>query len=222
MPFIPRKPTATHTEARRVAARRSVAAFTILELMIAVVIIGVMSAAVGPGIMQAMFDRKQNMLAQDVVKLIRQAKSEGLAYNRAVLIRMRTASNGTFTAFRGTSNRCGAGPNWESTNITTVACGAANNSCIGQVRFNHNKYYSANAWSHARLRTGPSGEFDICIEPSNIVRWRTTAGVNFTNATPGGGWTFGVCPHTISSGFNHTDTERYIAIYANGTAGIMR
>jgi prepilin-type N-terminal cleavage/methylation domain-containing protein len=88
---------------------RSEAGFTVMELMIALVIIGVMAMAIAPSLTGALSDNRQNAAMMDVVRLTRKARSLAMSSGVAHLVRFQSAGAGglgTIELFEGMNNRC--------------------------------------------------------------------------------------------------------------------
>ena len=66
---------------------RTSAGFTLLELMVVVVLIGVMVTLAVPSIAQQMRDRRTNQAAHEVALLFRQARARAMGRGAAVLVR---------------------------------------------------------------------------------------------------------------------------------------
>jgi prepilin-type N-terminal cleavage/methylation domain-containing protein len=67
--------------------RRSAPGFTVIELMIALVVIGVMAATVAPSLSEVLADNRQTSAAMDVVRLARQTRARTTATGTAHLLR---------------------------------------------------------------------------------------------------------------------------------------
>jgi prepilin-type N-terminal cleavage/methylation domain-containing protein len=72
---------------------RASAGFTIIELLISLVIIGIISAAVAPSLSEVLSDNRQVAATQNIVRLARRARSLALASGLAHLLRYQAWSS---------------------------------------------------------------------------------------------------------------------------------
>jgi prepilin-type N-terminal cleavage/methylation domain-containing protein len=96
-------PTRTDTA----AARR--AGFTIMELMIVLVIVGIMAMTVAPSLSEVLGTNRHANAAMDLMRFMRRARSQSIATGKAQLIRFQTAGAnrlGRIDVLTGISNRC--------------------------------------------------------------------------------------------------------------------
>jgi prepilin-type N-terminal cleavage/methylation domain-containing protein len=95
-------PTRTDTAAAR-------AGFTIMELMIVLVIVGIMAMTVAPSLSEVLSNNRHASAAMDLVRFARRARSQSIATSKAQLVRYEsTGSNklGRLDVFTGINNRC--------------------------------------------------------------------------------------------------------------------
>lgn len=101
---FPPLPTRTDSDA---AARR--AGFTIMELMIVLVIVGIMAMTVAPSLSEILSGSRHASAAMDLVRFVRRARSQSIATSKAQLIRFQSAGSkklGRIDVYSGMNNRC--------------------------------------------------------------------------------------------------------------------
>ena len=81
------------------------AGYTLVELMMIVVIIGVSVTAFAPGFSRAMADRRVSIAARELIRVGRRARSDTFGYLRAHLIWI-TPGAGRVQLLRGRTNSC--------------------------------------------------------------------------------------------------------------------
>jgi prepilin-type N-terminal cleavage/methylation domain-containing protein len=102
---------------------QATAAFTLVELMIAIVVMGVMAAAIAPSLSEVLADSRQGAAAQDLVRLSRRARALALGTGMAHLLRFQEASSGNLGAielYAGMNGRCLQTP-WAAAFAATLA-----------------------------------------------------------------------------------------------------
>jgi prepilin-type N-terminal cleavage/methylation domain-containing protein len=97
--------------------RRQAAGFTLVELMISLVIIGIMAMAVAPSLTELLADNRQNSAAWDIVRLARRARGMATARGVAHLLLIRNTPNadganglGAILVYAGMNNKCAQTP----------------------------------------------------------------------------------------------------------------
>jgi prepilin-type N-terminal cleavage/methylation domain-containing protein len=105
------------------AVRRS--GFTLIELMIALVIIGVMAMAAVPALSGALADSRQSSATADIMRLVRKARALTMANGMAHLLRVVTSdtSVGFASIHQGMTPRC-AQTSWPVTFVAANGHGA--------------------------------------------------------------------------------------------------
>jgi len=73
--------------------RRRSAGFTIIELLIALVIIGAMAMAVAPSLSEVLSDNRQHGAAMEVLKIARHARAQSLLTGTAHMLRFRNQND---------------------------------------------------------------------------------------------------------------------------------
>jgi prepilin-type N-terminal cleavage/methylation domain-containing protein len=84
------------------------AGFSIVELLVSLVIIGIMSAAIAPSIGEVVADNRQAAASMDVVRLARKARALTLSTGNAYLLRYQAGQSGlgVIDLFAGMNNKC--------------------------------------------------------------------------------------------------------------------
>ncbi|MEM6962005.1 MAG: prepilin-type N-terminal cleavage/methylation domain-containing protein, partial [Myxococcota bacterium] len=179
-----------------------VAGYTLLELMVVVVIIGVLAALTAPAVGAALADRRVAQAAQDVVRLTRRGRSEAMALGRAHVLRFNQDwGDGTpaFRLYAGINNSCNANLDAWQPIFTAAAADCSNrffcvdDSYIGSF---FRPRFTAAAAERVVVVSALGDEVQFCFEPNGITRWRTgttDAGTRFlgsNNATLDGAAVF--------------------------------
>jgi len=186
--------------------------FTLIELMIVVVIIGVVEALAMPSIAAGLRDREANEAALDLVRLTRRARAEATGYSRAHVLRISNADDGSAEVYRGSVGRCVLN-DWDA--ITAGGC-VGNTMCVDSVAMARD-YRSVAA---VRMLLEGQEWVEVCFEPSGIVRNRSVLGGTFTDRnTALGGFHVQFQRYTGDGDFG---VARRVLIPIGGTARIMR
>jgi len=166
-------PTRTDTA----AARR--AGFTIMELMIVLVIVGIMAMTVAPSLSEVLGTNRHANAAMDLMRFMRRARSQSIATGKAQLIRFdATGSNklGRIDVFNGISNRCRQTP-WADAIARPVNRSRAfdmidyNPSVIGGKPSLDDAHRPVIGLSARVLAIGvdPMPEVRVCYQPDGLV-----------------------------------------------------
>src|ERR1700712_1890206 len=90
------------SSARSVARR---AGYTLIEMMIVVLIVGLSAVAFTPGLGRANTDRRVSTAARELIRIGRRARADTFGYLRAHLVWI-DPTTGTVQLLRGTTNSC--------------------------------------------------------------------------------------------------------------------
>jgi prepilin-type N-terminal cleavage/methylation domain-containing protein len=193
--------------------------FTLVELMIVVVIIGLIMAAAGGAMSEAMADRSHYTGARRVYQMGKEAFNRTRATRRAHLLsftNMTGTANGTATLIMGRNNSCNQG--WAAL-LALGACGTLNAPCLTTVNLGAGEFSTAN--NEVRIRDSSGlATTALCYTPSGLVQHADTMagpfrGTNFKQngtSTLGGAYLFrisrfdgatqkGVNRHVVFPGF---------------------
>jgi len=86
--------------------------FTLIELMIALVIMAIMVATIAPALSEVLADNRQASAAFDIVRVARRARERAISTGVAHLLRIRTSGTGshnalgTIAVYAGMNGRC--------------------------------------------------------------------------------------------------------------------
>jgi prepilin-type N-terminal cleavage/methylation domain-containing protein len=83
--------------------------FSLIELMITLVIMGVIAAAVAPSLSEVLADSREGAAAQDLVRLSRRARALAMGSGIAHMLRFQQASSnglGAIELYAGMNNKC--------------------------------------------------------------------------------------------------------------------
>lgn len=157
--------------------RASHEGFTLLELMVVVIIVGVVAALAAPQIGAALANRRTNELALEVVRIVRQGRSASVGQGRAYLMQVDPVAE-EITLYRGSTNRCTPRASWGA--ITSAGCDG-NPRCAAYVEA---PVVGTSTYDYQVVPADQA--IDICFEPSGITRW-SSSGANFAATHPNGG-----------------------------------
>ena len=159
---------------------RAQAGFSILELMVVIVLIGIMATMMAPAVTDALADRNTNQAAIDMVRLVRRARAETIGYGRAhVLSFVNDSGVGTALLFRGVTTNCNQN-NWDA--ILAADCSSA--MCVDSVDMAADEYEIGDNTVSLTSNFGDSGQ--LCFQPNGATLWRAAAGSRFSETLPAG------------------------------------
>jgi prepilin-type N-terminal cleavage/methylation domain-containing protein len=195
-------------------------AFTLIEALMVVAIIGILAAATGPAMYQALAERRAAEASIDLVRVTRRARSEAAAYGRAHLMRWQSSSDGgSFEVFRGISSSCIAN-DW-ATIIAAGACDATPTMCVDRLDLASSRYDTGTVDVRANEVASSATFIDLCFEPTGRTLHRTTATGTFTDSnTINGGYVFRF--QRYDSAGNVEGVARRVVIPLGGDARVLR
>lgn len=157
------------TTRRRPAQGR--AGFTLLELMIIVVIIGILTTLAGPGLAGWFARNRAQRGFYDVLRISRHARSAPIAEGRVYRLRVvdGLAGRRRVEIWRGTSNLCSTTP-W---NLVMAPACEATGDCVDAADM---AAYSVNATDYVDVEPG-GAFFGLCWQPDGRMLAATSADV---------------------------------------------
>ncbi len=147
--------------------------FTLLELMIVVVMIGVLVALGIPSISAQMRDRRTNQAAHEVALLYRQARAVAMGRGAAVLVRydLGATPRGAITVLEardpGSASTCLGVP---ATSCNATAWNAANSQLVGS--FDPSLMGAYDNVKLTFVNSAGDTEGDLCFSPLGRPFWR--------------------------------------------------
>jgi prepilin-type N-terminal cleavage/methylation domain-containing protein len=158
------------------------AGFTLVELLISLVIIGIISGAIAPSLSEVLSDNRQISATHDIVRLARRARSLALSTGVAHLLRYQNTgapgSNGLgmLELFAGMNGHCTQTP-WDQTFTPTAGAGQGRVEALDMAAYNPTgSTYDAAAgtWLGSPPTAADTGR--------PVIRLQAAAGANALNA----------------------------------------
>lgn len=135
-------------------------AYTLVELMVVVIIIGTFAAMAGPGLNRQLIERKTNLIQLSVVRHFREARAAAVGYGRAYRVTFSATARsgrGELTFERGSLGRCSA-----ATTFTPLA-ESAYSPIIDE---------SSSHPVSLRLTSPALSDVQLCFSPTGVTYWR--------------------------------------------------
>jgi prepilin-type N-terminal cleavage/methylation domain-containing protein len=201
---------------RKGSPRTSRAGFTLIELMIVVVIVGVTAALVAPAVMRTMGIARANRAQYDAARMFRAARTNAIGTGRAHLVELvPTAGNVQLNVYIGDSSSCSRSC-W-----TGGACGAAIVGAAAPVDGIAESNYTRDPHGVLmRYLPGPGGTVprQVCFEPQG-ERWQRAGTTGpFTRGTA----TLIFAIDRLEGGGMAGDPQRQVVMPQYGTARVLR
>jgi prepilin-type N-terminal cleavage/methylation domain-containing protein len=154
--------------------------FSLLELMIVIVVMGIITAMIAPGLNEFMADGRHSAAAEQLLRLHRSVRARVSETGLAHLVRFDSAASGgrgAMQVFEGMNNHCITTP-WND----AVVNGAANNHFVvdSYDMDDFNKGAHRVVLTASTAAAGAVAALDLCFQPNGMVYRRNSAGATWT------------------------------------------
>lgn len=151
--------------------RRRTEAYTLIEMMIVVVIIGIFAGLAGPRIFRQLAERRVNEIQLGVVRHFREARAAAVGYGHAYRVVFSSTGQGSLTLERGRTNRCNSNAETDFVLVKT---------------FRPESEQRAGAPVAITLENPDLDGVELCFQPTGVTYWRTGT-ARFTDRSVVGG-----------------------------------
>ncbi len=164
---------------RRPSPQQARAGFSLMELMIALAVIGVMSAAIAPSLSEVLADNRQIAATHDVLRIARRARSLAISSGVAHLLRFQQDSSnglGFLELFAGMNGKCTQTP-WAQTFTPSSGSNQGRIEALNFAQYNPTGLSAPSASDSGRqvirLRAASGGSAKsvvmICYQPNGEI-----------------------------------------------------
>ena len=184
--------------------------------MVVVVIIGITAALAGPAVARSVAISRADRANHDMIRLVRFARSQAIAYGRAYLSRFVTTGNGRAELWEGTTSACRL-ENW--TNIT--ATGGCSSATAGAGPTNCSDFVDSADYDYGyhHVTFASVRGVDLCFQSSGDALTRPSGGAGAFGAPLNGVVTITT---TRFEGGVTPDPQRGVVIPAGGAPRTLR
>jgi prepilin-type N-terminal cleavage/methylation domain-containing protein len=192
------------------AKRARTEAYTLVELMIVVSIIGIFAGLAAPSINRQLVERRTNEIQLAVVRHFREARSAAIGYGHAYKVAFSaTASSGRgqLTFERGSTNRCA------NATFTSVPNGA----------YSPLRDERSGAAVKLTLTEPAIDAVELCFQPTGVMYWRPNGSVRFSDRMTAGTITLrGGLMFRVAERDNDAAVARRIVLPFGGSARVFQ